>query len=297
MFDWDDLRYLLALARHGSTLAASRALRVDQSTVQRRIAELERALGCSLVRRQPAGYQLTELGAALLPHAQRVQEAVAAFEQAVTGATREAAGAVRVSCPEPIVQRLVQSGFVERFEAAHPGMRVEFVASDRYVDLMRGDADVALRSGDTDDGELVGRKIGDSLWAVYASARYLAQHGRPRSLAELPQHALIGLDDSMANHRLMAWLRSAAPGGRVVARSNSILGLLQSARAGLGLAALPTAIADAEPDLVRVLGPVDELTRIWRVLVAPDKRHHPRVGAFFDYVVEEIGALRPIITG
>lgn len=297
MFDWNDLKHFLAVARHGSTLAASRALGVDQSTVQRRVAELERSLGCELMRREATGYRLTEVGAALVPHATRVGEAVAAFEQAVAAEARTEAGVVRVSCPEPVVQRLVQSGFVDRFQAAHPGLRVEFVVSDRYVDLLKGEADVALRSGDTEDSDLIGRKIGDSFWAAYASRRYVEQHGQPASCADLDLHQLIGLDESMASHRAAVWLRQVAPNARVVARNSSILGLLHSAKAGLGIAALPTAIADAEPELVRVLGPVDELTRIWRVLVAPDKRHQSRAGAFFDFVVAEIPALKPIITG
>lgn len=297
MFDWDDLKHFLAVARHGSTLAAGRALGVDQSTVQRRLAELERRLGRPLVLRHPTGYRLTEFGRAMVAHAESVERAALALQQAVAEDGQESTGVVRVSCPEPLVQRLVRSGLLERFQARHPGLQVEFVVSDRYVDLLRSEADVALRSGDTDDGDLVGRKIGDSFWAVYASEVYLAQHGRPATVADLGRHAMVGLDDSLAGHRAAVWLRQAVPGARIVARNNSILGVLHSAKAGLGLAALPTAIADAEPDLVRVLGPIEELTRIWRVLVAPDQRRNARVAAFYDFVVEEIDALRPVITG
>lgn len=297
MFDWDDLKHFLAVARNGSTLAASRALGVDQSTVQRRLTELERRLAQALVKRHTTGYRLTEFGQAMLPHAERVESAMAAFEHAVVAARNDLTGVVRVTCPEPIVNRLTQSSLLERFHAKYPGLRVEFVISDRYVDLLNGEADVALRSGDTDDGDLIGRKIGNSYWAVYGSTRYLQQHGRPASVEDLKDHALVGLDDSMSNHRAAEWLRGVAPGGRVVARNNSILGLVYSAKAGLGLAPLPTAIADAESDLECVLGPIDELTRIWRVLAAPDRRHTPRVAAFFDFVVDEIESLRPIITG
>ena len=296
-FDWDDLKYFLAVARQGSTLAASRGLGVDQSTVQRRVAELERRLGRELVERRPTGYRLTEFGVTMLAQAERVEGAIAAFEQAVTSARDDVTGVVRVSCPEPIVHRLAPSSLLERFHAMYPGLRVEFVISDRYVNLLKGEADVALRSGDTDDGELIGRKIGDSYWGVYASQRYIEQHGRPASVDDLEQHALVGLDDSMSKHRAAAWLHRVAPAGRVVARNNSILGLLYSAKSGIGLSALPTAIGDAESDLVRVLGPIDDLTRIWRVLAAPDKRHAPRVAAFFDFMVDEIEALRPILTG
>ena len=296
-FDWDDLKHLLAVAKHGSTLAAGRALSLDQSTVQRRLSELERRFGQALVQRNPSGYRLTEFGQALLPHAQRVEEAVAAFNQQRVYAAADVAGVVRVTCPEPIVYRITQSTLLQRFSERHPSLQVHFVMSDKYVDLHKGEADVALRSGDTDDGDLVGRKIGDSMWAVYASKTYIERHGRPQRIEDLAQHALVGLDDSMAKHRIAAWLRKIAPDAVFAARSNSVLGLVYSAKAGMGVAALPIALGDAEPDLVRVIEPVVELTRIWRILTTAELRHTPRVEAFFDFIVSEIDTLRPIITG
>jgi DNA-binding transcriptional LysR family regulator len=285
------------LARHGSTLAASRALEVDQSTVQRRIAELERRIGQPLVKRGSTGYHLSALGESLRAQAERVAQAVQSLEQQVLAVRDEAVGVVRVTCPEPIVMRLQQSSLIDRFHERHPQLRVEFVMSDRYVDLIKGEADVALRSGDTDDSELIGRKIGDSYWSVFASRRFLERHGRPRSIEELSQHPLIGFDDTMAKHRAAQWLKRIAPEGRITARNNSVLGLVYSARAGLGLAPLPQPIGKAEPELVEVLGPIDELTRIWRVLAAPEQRHTARVAAFFDFIVDEIEALRPVLTG
>lgn len=300
VFDWNDLRHLLAVAEHGSTLAAARALRVDQSTVQRRLAELERCVGLPLVRRESAGYRLTEIGQALLPRAQQVRDAVDALAQQVESQRRATVGVVRVTCPEPLVARLGACGLIDRFQARYPGLRVEFVMSDRYVDLARGEADVALRSGDTDDGALVGRKIGDSLWAVYASRDYVARCGRPQRVEELAEHTLVGLDDSVAGpagHRASRWLAAVAPQARIAARSRSVLGLLASVKAGIGIAPLPTAIADAEPELLRVLGPVPELSRLWRILTTAELRRTPRVAAFFDHVVGEIEALKPVLTG
>jgi len=297
MFDWNDLKYFLAVAHHHSTLAAGRALQVNQSTVQRRLAELERRLGRPLVQRHPTGYRLTEFGEALLPYAESVAKAVAALEQQLESAQLEAVGVIRVTCPEPLVYRITQTTLLDRFHARYPGLRVEFVMSDKYLDLMKGEADVALRSGDTVDNELVGRKIGDSLWAVYASRKYIERCGQPDRIEALEQHDLVGFDETMANHRAAQWLRNVAPHGRVVARNNSVLGLLYSVKAGVGIAPLPTAIADAEPELVRVLGPVPELARIWRLLTRADLRHTPRVAAFFDFMIEEIDTLRPIIKG
>lgn len=297
MFDWNDLKYLLAVAEHQSTLAAARALGVNQSTVQRRLAELDRGFGQPVATRQPTGYRLTPFGEALVPHARHVALAVAVLEQQLQVLRRELVGVVRVTGPEPLVFRIQQTDLLDRFHARYPGLRVEFVMSDKYLDLAAGDVDVALRSGDTDDNALVGRKIGDSVWAVYGSRDYIARHGQPGSVAELAQHPLVGFDESMAKHRVSAWLREVAPGATLVARNNSVLGLLYSAKAGVGLAPLPIAIADPEPELVRVLGPIPELARIWRVLTRADLRHTPRVAAFFDFIVEEIDTLRPILTG
>lgn len=297
MFDWDDLRYFLAVARNRSTIAAGRALKVNQSTVHRRLAELERRIGRPLVKREPTGYRLTELGQEMVAHAERVEQAVAAFEQQVEASARNAVGVVRVTCPEPLVYRITQSSLLDRFHARHPGLRVEFVMSDKYLDLAKGDADVALRSGDTDDGALVGRKIADSLWAVYASRGYIERHGKPARVEDLERHALVGFDETMANHRAAKWLRQVAPNAKVVARNNSVLGLLYAVKAGVGMAPLPTALGDAEEDLVRVLGPIPELARIWRLLTTPELRRTPRVAAFFDFMTGEVEALRPILTG
>lgn len=297
MFDWNDLQHFLAVARCGSTTAAAKALKVDQSTVQRRLAELERRLGQALVERRPAGYRLTAFGEQLLPHAQGVERSVLALQQVVRSTARELTGVVRVTCPEPIVYRISQSALLERLRARHPRLQVEFLMSDRYLDLAKGEADVALRSGDTVDNKLVGRKVGDSLWAVYASRSYVQRHGSPQDLGELARHALVGLDEKMSGHRAAVWLRQVAPNARMAATADSVLGLVSSVKAGVGLAPLPTALGDAEPDLVRVLGPVPELARIWRILTTPQLRRTPRVSAFFDFLVSEAEALRPILTG
>jgi DNA-binding transcriptional LysR family regulator len=220
-----------------------------------------------------------------------------AFEQRLETARREAVGVVRMTCPEPLVYRITQSTLLDRFHARYPAIRVEFVMSDKYLDLAKGEVDIALRSGDTDDNELVGRKVADSIWAVYASRKYVVLHGSPARVEDLERHPLVGFDDTMANHRAAQWLRRVAPNGKIVARNNSVLGLLYAVKAGIGVAPLPTALGDAEEDLVRVLGPVPELARIWRLLTTPELRRTPRVAALFDFLVEEIDTLKPILTG
>jgi len=294
MFDWNDLKYFLAVARHGSTIAAGKALRLNQSTVQRRIVELEKRLGRKLMTRTASGYRLTDFGKDLQPYAERIEAMVVDFERHVADTGRDRSGVIRVTCPEPIVQRMTP--LVERFHVRYPKLRVEFAMSDRYLDLSKGEADVAFRSGDTDD-ELVGRKIADSVWAVYASPSYIERHGKPERVENLSQHPLVSFDESMSKHRVAEWLKDVAPDAKIVARNNSVLGLMYAVKSGVGVGALPTAIADTEPDLVRVLEPIPELARSWRLLAHPDLRRTPRVAAFFDFIVEEREALKSILTG
>ena len=297
MFEWSDLRYFLAVARHGSTLAAAKALGVNQSTVHRRLAELERRFGHALVRRHPTGYRLTEFGENLLPAAERVEMAVSTVERQVRDHANQLVGTIRLTCPEPLVARITASPLLDLFHQRYPDLRVEFVMSDRYLDISRGEADIALRSGEPDDEKLVGRKIGDSIWAVYASRSYVQQHGRPQSVADIASHSIVGFDGMLANHRAAKWFAAVAPQATVAARNNSVLGVLHAVKSGIGLAPLPTTIADMEDDLVQVLPPVQELARGWYLLTHPDLRRTPRISAFFDFVVEKLDVVRPILMG
>jgi DNA-binding transcriptional LysR family regulator len=185
MFDWSDLRHLIAVSRTGSTLAAARMLGVNQSTVHRRLAELEARVGLSLVKRHPTGYRLSELGEALIEQVLAVETAVTALERQIRALKDDLRGVVRLTCPEPTVARIVATGLLDRFHDRYPGLGVEFVTSDRYLDIAKGEADVAFRSGEPTDPDLVGRKICDSIWAVYASRSYVQRHGRPASVADL----------------------------------------------------------------------------------------------------------------
>src|ERR1700741_2294093 len=147
----------------------------------------------------------------MLPFAEQIERAALAFGQRKATIERGEAGLIRVTCPEPIVYRIMKSAILDRFHARQPTLRVEFVMSDKYVDLASGDADVALRSGDTDDDVLVGRKIADSLWSVYASKAYIDRNGRPQGIADLAHHASVGFDGPMATNRAAKWLQDVAP--------------------------------------------------------------------------------------
>jgi DNA-binding transcriptional LysR family regulator len=295
MFDWNDLRHFLAVARHGSTIAAAKALRLSQSTVHRRLAELEERIGRPVVIRHATGYRLTEFGNELLPLARQVEEAVTALERHLIAANDAPTGSVRVTCPESIGYRLMQSPLLETFHKRHPGLRVEFIMSDHFLDIAKGEADVAIRAGIPNEETLVGRKIADVPWALYCSRAYLERHGRVERAEDIDQHSVIEFDGDIRDHHAARWLRSVAPHATVVARSNTVPGLMMTVKSGAGLAPLPMPLAGREVDLVCVFGPVAGLYSQIYLLTHPDLRHTPRIRAFFDFIITELDNVRPVL--
>lgn len=296
-FDWNDLNYFLAIARSGSVLGAAKLLRVSQSTVHRRMRELERRLGRALLKTHPTGCRLTEFGRGMLVHAERVEAAITALQRHVAATENELDGVVRITCPESLGYRLLRSHLLERFAAIYPGIKLEFVMSDRSLDLGKGQADIAIRAAPIEDESLIGRKIVDSPWAVYASRSYVEEHGGIERAEDIGRHAVVAFDGAMSAHHAAQWLRSVAPRARVAARAHSLPTLLLAAKSGTGIAVLPIAVGDDESDLVRVFGPLHDVVTTFYLLMHRDLRETPRVRAVFDFAVRELDLIRPMLAG
>lgn len=296
MINWNDLRFFLAVARGGSTAAAARELGVNQSTVVRRVAALEEGLGLRLFDKKRDGYRLTGEGFPLLDEATAVEESVRAFTRRAASLDNALVGSLRVTTAEGIALRLLPP-LLNEFHRRHPGMQVNLLIEDRFRDLGDGHAEVALRAGPPGDGALVGRKLVDAAWAVYASRTYVEQHGRPLGPDGLNAHRHIAFEGALERIAAARWLRQMAPHAEIACRSNSVLGLLYAAQSGFGLAVLPCHVADPEADLVRVIDPLPALTYGFWILTHPDLHRTPRVRAFFDFMAEEIVKYRPLLLG
>jgi DNA-binding transcriptional LysR family regulator len=229
-------------------------------------------------------------------YAEEVEEAVAVFERHLAASDKRLTGTVRVTCPEGLVDPLL-TPLVDAFQARYPGLRVDLIVTERFLDLTKGEAEIAVRGGEPRDPVLTGRKIADNPWAVYASRSYIERHGRPERPEDINHHAIIDFGGDIANLLLAKWLRSVAPQATIAARSNSVIGLLMAAKSGVGLTILPVQLGDPAEELVRVIDPLPELMSKVYLLVHPDLRHTPRVSAFFDFVIAEMGAFRPILLG
>lgn len=295
VFDWNDLRHFLAVARAGSTHAAAKSLGTSQSTVQRRLTELEARIGRPLVTRHQLGYRLTELGEHLLPYAERAEEAITTFERQSVASDKDLIGRIRVTCTSTVADRLLKSPFIDAFHARYPGLRVELVITDRILDLSKGEADLAIRLGQPRDETLVGRKVADVPRAIYASRCYVERHGRPERLEDIGHHSLVTYEGEIANSAPARWLRAVAPRAAVGARGDSLPGLVLALKSGCGLGLLPVHIGDWQRELVRLIDTGPELTTHFWLLMHPDMQRTPRVRAFFDFAISEIKAFRAVL--
>ena len=297
VFDWNDLKYFLAFARNGSMLAAAKALGVNPSTVQRRLAALEERLRYPLIERHLGGYRLTTLGEQLRPYAEGVEAAVVAFERYLSACDKQLTGTLRVTCPTTVADRLTRTPLLDAFHARYPGLRVELVMSDQYLDLSKGEADIAIRVGTSPDETLVGRKIAETRWAVYGSRSYVERHGRPQRTEDIERHFVAAMDGALTNYRAARWLRSIAPHATIAARCDNWPGLLLAVKSGAGLAPMPVADGDRDGELMRVTDEIPELTSEHYLLAHRDLHRTPRVRAFFEFVADEIETFRAMLSG
>jgi DNA-binding transcriptional LysR family regulator len=288
MFDWNDLRYFLSVARKGSTLAAGRELRVSQTTVARRIAALEGALGFPLFEKRQAGYALTPAGEDLLARAGQVEASAEAFAEGAGAHGRELSGTVRVTSEEIYAHGLIVPLLPELRER-HPDILIELDTGQQMRDLGAGEADIALRSSSRDQpAGLVGRRICVDDWTLYCSRDYAARNGTPSTVKALKGHAIVGGGGGNLWRHYQSWLKSLGLEQQVAMMHATSTGLLSAVRSGFGVAVLPCAVADADPDLIRCLPPREDHLRVLWLLTHERVRHTPAIRAVIDFLYERL---------
>jgi len=272
---WEDIRYFLALARHGSLSAAARALQVEHSTVSRRVVALEETVQLPLFDRLPRGWQLTVDGHALLPYAERVEREMLSFSRA-TLSTAAVGGAVRLSAPSSLTNTFLIPRLASQ-RARWPLIELHLSDDIRSADPFYRDADLAIRLGRPQDASLAIRRLAILGYGLYAAPEHAKKPPE--------QWCFIGASDNLHHAPEQQWLEAFSNGRRFALRCNRSSGRLEAAMAGLGVAVLPHCMARTV-GLVALTGDFDIPSReIW-LLVHPDARRIPRIQVIADLLVD-----------
>jgi DNA-binding transcriptional LysR family regulator len=282
MLEWDHLRVVLAVHRSGSMQAASQLLDVDRATVLRRLDALEARLGARLFERRRDGCVLTRAGLEIIATVEGIEQAMTALEHRVHGEDRRAEGVVTVTVPEFFAVKVLIPA-LPRLRRAHPGLTVEVRTGHGFLNLARGEADIALRNRRPDHNSLVSRRVGTVAIGLYASRAYLNARGTPTA-GDYTGHDVILFDESLAGMPGYDWVEENTTRSTIAMRSNEILPLLAAARVGAGIAYLPAIAAFAEPDLVPVPPGIIGKPEIF-LITHRDLRRRARVRVAFDFIV------------
>lgn len=291
--DWSDVRVFLAVVRAGSTLAASKVLGMAQPTVARRIEALEHALGLVLFERDTRGFQPTPAARALITHAQSFEAAAIGFSEA---ARQQSAGTSRTirftAFQEAFNHRL--GSVIEAFARTHPEVRFEFLPSNHRLDLVGGEADVALRGADVvRETTLICRTVRQIGFSLFASKSYAERHPLPSSDAEFGGHKFAVHQGRHVDSRSNQWVLSRIDPGQIEMAVNDMTAMEAAIQMGAGIGILPTPSANNNDTLVKCFElPPETATTIW-LLVNPVAWRRPEVKAFAAFFVPHYRAQFP----
>jgi DNA-binding transcriptional LysR family regulator len=286
---WETYRSFLAVMTDGSLSAAARALGLTQPTLGRHVDELEEMLGVPLFTRSQAGLIPTQAARELLPHAQAMASAADALVRAASGADAEERGTVRLTA-SVFVGGEVLPTILARFREKHPKIAVELVLSDASQDLLRREADIAVRMVQPKQEALVARKIGSTALGLFARRDYLERHGTPATLEQVVGHAIIGFDKELAFERGLKAMGLPMSREMFALRVDNDLARLNALRSGYGIGICQVGVARRDPALVHLLPKAFRVELPLWMAMHKDLRGTRRMRLMFDYLADELGA-------
>lgn len=283
--NWDNLRYVLMVANKGSIAAAARELKVNRTTVLRRLNAFQEILQCRIFERADSGYALTPEAEKMIDAAREVESTLFNMQRQIAGRELKLEGELRVTTTDTFMVALI-APHLASFHRQHPNIVVEVLMTNNILDLNRRDADVAIRPTRMPDSNLVGKRVCDVDFAVYASNDYLqsVDAGRPFALK------WIGFDNSLLASPPGVWFEANVPASQVCMRVDSFVGVKIAVEHGIGLALLPRFLGDSCASLQPLDVTTAELTVGLWLLSHPDLARSARVHAFIDHFSEALGS-------
>ena len=283
-FDWNDLQAFLAMARTGRLVVAARQLGVDHSTLSRRIAGLEAALGVTLFERRPAGFLLTPEGERVAADAEQIEATAIRIRARIDDTTEGLSGVVRIGTPEGfgtyfLAPRIAKLGM------AHPELNLELVANPRAFSLSKREADLAVSMNRPAQGRVYANKIVDYSLGLYASQEYRDTHAAIRSRDDLPAHRWIGyVEDLVWTEELNYLPQVSAANLNPRIRISNVISQMAALAGNAGVGVLPDFMARNEKSLVRILPGEVRLVRSYWLIAHADTRDLARIRAVADFI-------------
>ncbi|MBS3649857.1 LysR family transcriptional regulator [Pseudaminobacter sp. 19-2017] len=292
--NWDDVRVFLAVARAGQILGAAKRLELNHTTVSRRIAALEDALGAKLFRRLTTGSELTPAGERFLAIAERMEADMIAARAEVAGEGDAVSGTVRIGAPDGFGVAFLAPR-LGALAALHPELKIQLVPVPRSFSLSRREADIAITTERPTEGRLVAVKLVDYTLGLFASRAYLEAHGEPRSVEELSSHRLVGYVPDLVVYPSLDYSAEIDTGWDPGFMISSSLGQAEAVRSGAGIGILHTFIARAMPDIVPV--PVAEpIRRAYWLVYHESMRGLSRIQAVATFISGAVEKERSLFT-
>jgi DNA-binding transcriptional LysR family regulator len=285
--DWDLYQSLQAVLKSGSLSAAARMLGISQPTVGRHVEQLEQALGQPLFTRSPQGLRPTDFTARLGPYLEAMAAAAEAALREASGEADQVAGVIRITASE-IIGAEVLPAILAEFREAHPQVVIELVLSNQNEDLLRREADLAVRMVRPTQGALVAKRVGQIGLGLHAHRRYIQAHGMPTSLDDLAKGSLIGFDKGGAFTRSVEASGVDLRRDRFALRSDSDLAQLAAIRAGFGVGVCQYGLAARDPNLTPVLPEAISFQLETWVVMHEDLKNSRRMRLMFDHLVERM---------
>jgi DNA-binding transcriptional LysR family regulator len=287
--DWDLYRSMLAVIDAGSLSGAARALGLTQPTLGRHIEALETSLGAPLFTRSATGLNPTRLAASLEPHARTMAAAADTLARTAAGDADGARGIVRLTASEVMAVEVLPA-ILASFRREHPRIDIELLASNRQEDLLRRDADIAVRMVRPTQGALIARRIGEVRISLFAHKDYLARCGTPRDFADLTSHTVISYDREPVLPAAQAAMNIAITPDLFALRTDSDAAQLAALRAGFGVCAMQEPLAARYPDLAPVVPEQFGFRLETWVVMHEDLKADRRARALFDHLAAELKA-------
>ena len=293
-YNWNDIVFFLEVARQKSLVRAAEKLRVDHTTVSRRIRELEKSLNTSLFSRGKNGFHLTETGTRLLQFAEGMEGHAHAITETLAGdAGADAGGAVRIASMEGIGSLYLTRLFGE-FNKNYPAVQIELITDYRMLDLSRREADVFISFFKPVGKRLSIRKLGEFKVSLFTSKKYFDDKKMPTSMRELEKHTFVDFIDELVHVQENRWLSDILRPHNTVFRSTSLVAQFMSASDGLAIAMLPSYVASHDPNLIPVMPELFTARDIW-LSVHEDLLHITRIKAVLDFLEKSVARDRDIL--